>query len=158
MHRALLFAFLKIDHSQSYYCMIAVLRTKPLWQSINQSWQWIFYDSRWWSTGLPGVRLSWKRWCKDYPVSGEPHFSAMSALQFCRVSSVSGGRWKRLNLMKMKILKLMRRVSGVRWKRLKLMNGNNNRINVQLHQQQPDRNNNFYFFSWSGRWLPLLRW
>ena len=27
---------------------------------------------------------------KLYPVSGEPHFSAMSMLQFCRVSSVSG--------------------------------------------------------------------
>ena len=31
---------------------------------------------------------------KLYPVSGEPHFSAMSALQFCKVSSVSGGRWE----------------------------------------------------------------
>ena len=31
---------------------------------------------------------------KFYPVSGEPHFSAMSALQFCKVSSVSGGRWE----------------------------------------------------------------
>ena len=30
---------------------------------------------------------------KFYPVSGDPHFSAMSALQFCKVSRVSGGRW-----------------------------------------------------------------